>query len=82
MWGMRFSRCPRQRNQVSMPMKKWQTRTWRIFGDNDDHPPLTGSDRQSPRKSTQLRAFQAGDADDEEPEARQAPKPKKPKTKA
>ena len=50
--------------------------------DDDDDPPLTGSDRRSPRKSTQVRAFQAGDADDEEPEASQAPKPKKPKTKA
>ena len=50
--------------------------------DDDDDPVLTGSDRPSPRKSTQVRAFQAGHADDEEPEASQAPKPKKPKTKA
>ena len=50
------------------------------LGDDDDDPPLTGSDRRSPR--TQVRAFQAGDADDDEPEATQAPKPKKPKTKA
>ena len=50
--------------------------------DNDHDPPLTGSDRRRPRKSTQVRAFQAGDADDEEPEASQAPKPKKPKAKA
>ena len=34
------------------------------LGDDDDEPPLTGSDRRSPRKSTQVRAFQAGDADD------------------
>ena len=52
------------------------------LGDDDDDPPLTGCDRRSPRKSTQFRAFQAGDADDDEPEASQAPKPKKPKTKA
>ena len=52
------------------------------LGDDDDDPPLTGSDRRSPRKSTQVRAFQVGDADDAEPEASQAPKPKKPKTKA
>ena len=51
-------------------------------GDDDEDPVLTGSDRQSPRKSTQIRALRAGDADEEEPEASQAPKPKKPKTKA
>ena len=50
--------------------------------DDDEDPVLPRSDRQSPRKSTQVQAFQAGDADEEEPEARQAPKPKKPKTKA
>ena len=44
--------------------------------------PLTGSDRPSPQKSTQGRAFQAGDADDNEPRASQVPKPKKPKTQA
>ena len=52
------------------------------LGDDDDDPPLTGSDRRSPRKSTQVRAFQDGDADDDEPEASHAPNPKKPKTKA
>ena len=52
------------------------------LGDDDDEPPLTGSDRRSPRKSTQVRAFQAGDADDDEPEASHASKPKKPKTQA
>ena len=51
-------------------------------GDDDDEPPLTGSDRRSPRKSTQFRAFQAGDEDEDEPGASQAPKPKKPKTRA
>ena len=51
-------------------------------GDDDDEPLLTGSDRRSPRKSTQVRAFQAGDADEDEPRASQAPKPKKPKTQA
>ena len=51
------------------------------LGDDDDDPPLTGPDRRSPRKSTQVRAFEAGDADDDEPEASQVPKPKKPKTK-
>ena len=49
-------------------------------GDDDDEPLLTGSDRRSPRKSTQVRAFQAGEADEGEPWASQAPKPKKPKT--
>ena len=34
------------------------------------------------RRQTQFRAFQAGDADDEEPEGSQAPKLKKAKTKA
>ena len=52
------------------------------LGDDDHEPPLTGSDRGSPRKSTQIRAFQAGDADDDEPRGSQAPKPKKPKTQA
>ena len=51
-------------------------------GDNDDEPLLTGSDRRSPRTSTQVRAFQAGEADEDEPRASQAPKPKKPKTQA
>ena len=51
-------------------------------GDDDDEPPLTGSDRRSPRKSAHVRAFQAGDADEDEPRARQAPNPKKPKTQA
>ena len=51
-------------------------------GDDDDEPLLTGSDRQSPRKSTQARAFQAGDADEDEPRESQALKPKKPKTQA
>ena len=51
-------------------------------GDDDDEPLLTGSDRRSPRKSTQVRAFQAGEADEDEPGASQAPKPKKPKTQA
>ena len=49
-------------------------------GDDDDEPLLTGSNRRSPRKSTQVRAFQAGEADKDEPRASQAPKPKKPKT--
>ena len=52
------------------------------LGNGDDDPPLTRFDRRSPRKSTQVRTFQAGDADDEEPEAGHAPKLKKPKTKA
>ena len=52
------------------------------LGDDDDEPPLTGSDRRSPWKSTHFRAFQAGDADDDEPRASQAPKLKKPKTQA
>ena len=51
-------------------------------GDYDHEPLLTGSDRRSPRKSTHVRAFQAGNADEDEPRASQAPKPKKPKTQA
>ena len=51
-------------------------------GDDDDEPLLTGSDRRSPRKSTQVQAFQAGEADEDETRASQAPKPKKPKTQA
>ena len=50
--------------------------------DDGDDDVLPQHDRQSPRKSTQVRAFQAGDADEDEPESSQAPKPKKPKTKA
>ena len=46
-------------------------------GDDDDEPLLTGSDRRSPRKSTQVRAFQAGKADEDKPRASQAPKPNK-----
>ena len=49
-------------------------------GEDDDEPPPTGSDRRSPRKSTQVRAFQAGDAHEDEPRASQVPKPKKLKT--
>ena len=52
------------------------------LGDDDNEPPLTGSDRRSPRKSTQVRAFQAGDAEYDEPRASQAPKPKTPQTQA
>ena len=33
--------------------------------DNDEEPVLTATERRSRRKSTQLRAFQAGDADNE-----------------
>ena len=33
--------------------------------EDDDDPLLTGFDRRYPRKSTQVQAFQAGDADDE-----------------
>ena len=51
-------------------------------GDDDDEPLLTGSDRRSPQKSTQNRAFQASEADEDEPRGSQAPKPKKPKTQA
>ena len=50
--------------------------------DDDDEPLLTGSDRRSPRKSTQVRAFKAGEANEDEPRASQAPKPKKPKMQA
>ena len=50
--------------------------------DDDETPVLPRSDRRSPRRSTQVRAFQARNVDEEEPEASQAPKPKKPKTKA
>ena len=50
--------------------------------DNDHDPVLTGSDRRYPGKSTQFRAFHAGDADDDEPEASQARKPKTSKDKA
>ena len=52
------------------------------LGDDEDEPLLTGSDRRSPRKSTQVRAFQAGEADEDDPRASQAPKPKKPKIQA
>ena len=31
MWGMRARRCQQQRNQVSMPLKKLQTKTLRIL---------------------------------------------------
>ena len=51
-------------------------------GDDDDEPLLTESDRRFPRKSTQARAFQAREADEDEPRASQAPKPKKPKAQA
>ena len=50
--------------------------------DDDEDLVLTGSDRQFPRKSTQVRPFQAGDVDAEELEANQAPKPETLKTKA
>ena len=50
--------------------------------DDNDDAVLQGSDQQSPRKSTHVRAFQAGHADEEEPEASRAPKAKKPKGKA
>ena len=50
--------------------------------DDEDEPLLTGSDRRSPRKSTQVRAFQAGEADKDEPRVSQPPKPKKPNTQA
>ena len=53
-----------------------------VPGDDDDEPLLTGSDRRSPRKSTQVRAFQAGEADEDEPRASQAPKKKKSRTQA
>ena len=48
--------------------------------DNDDTLPQ--HDRRSPLKSTQVRAFQAGEAYEDEMESSQAPEPKKPKTKA
>ena len=51
-------------------------------GDDDNEPLLTGSDWQSPRKSMQVPAFQAGEADEELPRASQAQKLKKPKTEA
>ena len=50
--------------------------------DEDDDAVLLEHDRRSPGKSTQVRAFQAGDVDENEPVASQAPKPKKPKTMA
>ena len=50
--------------------------------DDEDDAVLPQHDRRSPPKSTQVRAFHAGDADDDEPEASQAPKPEKAKTKA
>ena len=50
-------------------------------GDDDDEPLLTGSDRRSPWKSTQVWAFQ-GEAHEDEPRTSQAPEPKKPKTQA
>ena len=40
------------------------------------------NDRRSPRKSTPIRAIQAGDADEDEPEASEVAKPKMAKTKA
>ena len=51
-------------------------------GDDDNEPLQTGSDQRSPQKCTHLRAFQAGEADEDKPRAGQAPKPKKPKTQA
>ena len=50
--------------------------------DDGDDAVLPQHDRRSPRKSTQIRAFQASDEDEDEPEASQALKPKKAKTKA
>ena len=50
--------------------------------DDDDDAVLTEHYRQSPRKSTQVRPVQAGDADEDEPEVCQAPRSKMPKTKA
>ena len=44
-----------------MPMQKAGTKTWMNPWDDDDEPLLTGSDRRSPRKSTQVRAFRAGE---------------------
>ena len=52
------------------------------LGDDDNDPPLTGSVLRSPWKSTQVRAFQAGDANHDKPRASQTPKPKRPKTQA
>ena len=49
------------------------------LADDNGEALLTGSDRRSPRKSTQVRAFQAGDAEHDEPRASQAPKLKKQK---
>ena len=53
-----------------------------VPGDNDDELLLIESDRRSPRKSTQVLAFQAGEADGDEPRASQAPKPNRPKDQA
>ena len=50
--------------------------------DNDEDPVLTGCHRRSLRKSTQIQALKAADADEEEPEASQAQKLREPKTKA
>ena len=50
--------------------------------DDDDNTLLLQHDQRSPRMSTQVRAFQAVNADEDEPEASQAPKPKKANTKA
>ena len=52
------------------------------LGDDEDEPVLPRPDRRSPRKSTQVWAFQAGEADEDEPRASQATKPKKPKSQA
>ena len=49
--------------------------------EDDNDAMLPQHDRRSPWKSTQVRAFRAGDADEDEPEASHAPKPKKAKTK-
>ena len=49
--------------------------------DFDDDAVLPRSDRRSPRMSTRVPVFQAGNADEDEPEASQAPKGKKPKSK-
>ena len=50
--------------------------------DDNDEALVPQPDRRSPRKSTLVQAFQAGDADEDEPDLSQAPKPKKPMTKA
>ena len=50
--------------------------------DDSDNDVLPQHDRRSIRKSTEFRAFRAGDADEDKPEASQAPKPKEAKTKA